>query len=494
MKQLYDHQVVAVDDLRLGIKQGHKKQVLAASTGFGKSIVAMHLIHSALQKNKRCLFLVDRRVLVDQFSTHLQDNGIDHGVLMASHWRWRPGEPIQVASVQTLERMETLPMFDLIVIDEVHALMREYVCQLLTHTQAVVVGLTATPFHPEIPKHFTRISNTTTLKDLVEMGALVPFRVFVSKEIDVSGLKAQGDSWESKKLEERALQVVGDVVGDYVEISNKVFGGPRKTICFSSGVEHGKELARRFQEAGLNFIAISYLDDEDDKKAILEEFAKPDTSIKGLISTDILTRGFDQTDVEHVILAQPLRKAFSKFVQMIGRGARKHPSKDLCAIQCNAGNWLRFQKDWETLFNQGVESLIKESPDEKKRKERTQKEKEASVCPSCKQVWAPKSDVCSFCGHVRQRRSDVAEIAGVMQEIEGPPVEKYDSATKERWFQELLYYARNTGKKDGWAFYKYKDKFGIEPPWKKTPSNNVSQEVANYITSQNIRNAKRRHY
>lgn len=492
MKKLYDHQVVAVEDLRLGIKQGHKKQVLAASTGFGKSIVAMHLVHSAQQKGKRCLFLVDRRVLVDQFSTHLQENGIDHGVLMAKHWRWRPSEPIQVASVQTLERMQGIPMFDLILIDEVHAVMRAYVCELLANTGAIVVGLTATPFQPQIPTFFSRISNTTTMRDLVEMGALVPFRVFVSKEIDVSGLKAQGDSWESKELEKRALQVVGDVVGDYVEISNKVWGGPRKTICFSSGVEHGKELARRFQEAGLNFIAISYLDEDEDKKAILEEFAKPDTPIQGLISTDILTRGFDQTDVEHVILAQPLKKAFSKFVQMIGRGARKHPGKEYAVIQCNSGNWLRFQSDWQIMFNDGVEALMKESPDEKKRKERTDKEKAASVCPSCKQVWAPKADVCSFCGHVRQRKNDVAEIAGVMQEVEGPPVEKHDSATKERWYREMLKHARDTGKKDGWAFYAYKDKFGLEPKWRKIAASTVSQEVSNFITSRNIRNAKRR--
>ena len=174
---------------------------------------------------------------------------------------------------------------------------------MLAKTSAVVVGLTATPFHHRLAQHFSRISNTITMAELVKMGALVPFKVFASREIDVSGLKAQGDSWEKEKLQSRALQVVGDVVSDYATLSAQVFGGPRKTIVFSSGVEHGKELARRFQEAGHNFISISYKDDEDHKKSILEEFARPDTTLQGIISTDILTRGFDQTDVEHVILA-----------------------------------------------------------------------------------------------------------------------------------------------------------------------------------------------
>ena len=493
MKKLYDHQVVAVDDLRDGIRKGHKMQVLAASTGFGKSIVAMHLINSAMEKGKRCLFIVDRRVLVDQFSVHLSENDIDHGVIMAGHWRWRPEKNVQIASVQTLECMDAWPSCDLIIIDECHAVMRQSVCKHLENTTAVVIGLTATPFNPVLGKYFTRVSNTTTMSELVGLGALVPFKVFASKEIDVSGLKASGDSWESEGLQSRALQVVGDVVSDYTILSNKVFGGPRKTIVFSSGVEHGKELARRFQEAGYNFLSISYKDSDEEKKAILDEFAKPDTDIQGVISTDILTRGFDQTDIEHVILAQPLRKAFSKFVQMIGRGARQHEGKEFCLVQCNSGNWLRFQADWERLFNDGVQTLDAYS-DKATRKERTEKEKAASVCPKCKHIWSPRSDVCTFCGHVREVRSDVQEVAGVMQEVAGKPIDKYDGPTKERWFQELLKYARHNGYKDGWAFFAYKDKFGLNPAWKKISAPAISQDVAGWITHRNIKNSRARRY
>ncbi|MEG7982409.1 helicase-related protein, partial [Listeria monocytogenes] len=87
-------------------------------------------------------------------------------------------------------------------------------------------------------------------------------------------------------------------------------------ICFSSGVAHGEELVRRFAEVGLNFVQISYRDSDEYKTEVLQEFAKPDTCIHGVISSDILSRGFDQTDVEHVILARPLRKSFSMHVQM----------------------------------------------------------------------------------------------------------------------------------------------------------------------------------
>ncbi len=74
----------------------------------------------------------------------------------------------------------------------------------------------------------------------------------------------------------------------------------------------------------------------------------------------VLSRGFDQTDVEHVILARPLKKSFSEHVQMAGRGARIHDGKQLCVIQDNSGNWLRFQDDWDELFHRGVATLARQ--------------------------------------------------------------------------------------------------------------------------------------
>ena len=43
--------------------------------------------------------------------------------------------------------------------------------------------------------------------------------------------------------------------------------------------------------------------------------------------------------------------------------------------------------------------------------------------------------------------------------------------------------------KDGWAFYNYKDKFGIEPSWKKV-ANPPSEDVLNFVKYKNIKNAK----
>lgn len=328
---LRPYQVESITDLRASFRQGHTKIVLAAPTGSGKSVMMMEIISGAEKKGSRSLFICERRILVEQFSRHLDSIGVDHGVLMANHWRFRPHAKVQVASAQTLERMETWPAFDLVFIDELHACMRKSVVTMLkSRPYLKVIGATATPFHPAIAEHFTAVTSVISMSDLVGNGSLVPFRVFVAKEIDTSGVPVVAGEWKKDELETRGRQIVGDIVTDYIRISQDVFGGYRKTICFSCGVAHGADLVRRFGEAGINAVQLTYKDDEEYKAQVLQDFAKPDTGIQMLVSADILTRGYDQTDVEHVILARPLKKSFSSHVQMVGRGARPHPGKEFC--------------------------------------------------------------------------------------------------------------------------------------------------------------------
>lgn len=490
---LRPYQGASIEGLRQGFRDGHDHQILSASTGSGKSIIALSMLEAAIAKGSRVMFICDRRVLVDQFSRHLDAHRIDHGCYMSGHWRYRPEAKIQVASIQTLERMDSWPAADLIVVDEIHAVMRTSLKNFLDkHPKIRVIGMTATPFHPDLGRYFTAVTNVITMSELVDQGFLVPFRVFVATEIDTAGVKVVAGEWKQDDLEERGLRVVGNVVADYVRISNDVFGGPRKTICFTAGVAHGAALAESFAEVGLNFVQISYKDDEDYKKQVLEDFAKPDTLINGVISSEILTRGFDQTDVEHIIIAKPLRKAFSMHVQIIGRGARTHEGKEFCVIQDNSGNWLRFQDDWEKLYVEGAKTLDSDL-DTKTRAEKTAAEKEAAKCPGCGKVWHPAHDICPYCGHVRVRRNLVETVAGEMSELGiMHKKEKYSPEYKADFYAQLLGWTVEKGKKPGLAFYRYIDKFGVQPSMAKPAPAPPGPEVLRWIRSRNIAYANRR--
>jgi DNA repair protein RadD len=489
--ELRPYQGDSVESLRCGFRENHYRQVLAAPTGAGKSRIMEFMIRSAMDKGSRIMFICERRILVEQFSAHLDRAGIYHGILMAGHWRFRPGKLVQIASAQTLERMESLPAVDIVFIDELHACLRASIIRMIESRPTMrIVGATATPFHPAIGKYFTKVVSVTSMAKLVDDKFLVPFRVFVAKEIDTTDLKIVAGEWKKDDLEKRGQQIVGDVVADYIRISHEVFGGYRKTICFSCGIAHGAELAQRFNEAGVNAVQISSEDNEEYRDEVLKDFAKPDSAIKVVISVAILSRGFDQSDVDYVILARPLKKSFSEHVQMLGRGARIHPGKSFCVIQDNSGNFLRFKDDWDALYHDGVQELG-QGQDSKPKKEPTKEQKDASKCPKCSVVWAG-GDTCLNCGHVRVKRNEVVAVAGEMVEISASKrkADKHTPEQKVDFYAQLLGYAQNRGYRPGWAFYKYEEKFGVRPSMKTPAPIAPGAALKSWVVSQNIRKAR----
>jgi superfamily II DNA or RNA helicase len=92
-----------------------------APTGSGKTILAMNVIQETLIKGKKCLFICDRKNLINQTSEVADSLGLSaHGIIMAQHWRFNPRMPFQIASVQTLMRRGIPDDFDTIVVDEAH--------------------------------------------------------------------------------------------------------------------------------------------------------------------------------------------------------------------------------------------------------------------------------------------------------------------------------------------------------------------------------------
>jgi len=490
MLKLRDYQQKSLESLRNGFRAGHKTQVLYMPTGGGKTESSISLLVATEQKGKRAAMVMDRRILVDQTSARLDKYGIDHGVLMAGHWRWRPHEKIQICSAQTLEKCEYFPEIDLLIIDECHS-QRKKVSDFVKNTGIRAIGLSASPFTNGLGAVYENVVCDVTTNELVNSGSLVPLKVFVAKEIDMTGAKKVAGEWSQNDATERGIKITGDIVTEWIRKTFEFFDKPEKTIIFCAGVAHGEDLQRKFNQAGYNFISISYRDDDDYKRDVIEEFSKPDSTIIGLIATDILTKGFDVPDVKIGVSARPFSKSFSSHVQQMGGVMRPSEGKQYALWLDHAGNYLRFRDEWEELFFSGVSEL--DDGKEKPKKEPSDKEKEAAKCPKCSALWPAKSDVCSHCGHVRVRANDVLERPGELTQLEGLKQDKkHDSAYRELFYRQLLYYAELHNYKDGWAFWKYKEKFKINPAWRKVKADFVSNDVMNFIRSQNIRHAKRR--
>lgn len=459
MLDLRDYQAAALDALRNGFAAGRKSQVLYAPTGAGKTEMAIALLEATNKKNNKAAMVLDRIILCDQTSQRLDRYQIDHGVMQSGHWRYRPLENIQVCSAQTLEKRGSFPGLSLLVVDECHA-MRKQTVDFIKNNDVRVIGLSATPFTKGIGQVYDGVVSTVTTAQLVDQKLLAPLRVFIAKEVDMTGVKKVAGEWNQAETEKRSMAIVGDVVQEWITKTNEIFGKPVKTIIFCSGVDHGAELSKKFAEHGYNFISVSYRDDDQFKRDVIEDFAKPDTEINGLIATDILTKGFDVPDVLIGVSARPFSKSLSSHIQQMGRVMRGYPGKEFAVWLDHSGNYLRFREDWEDVYQNGVHAL--DDGKEKPRKEKTKKEKEQSKCPKCGALWAG-GDTCAHCGYVRQRKSMVESVAGTLEELTGKVVTSASHTDKQMWWAMCQYKVKYNGWSPGRAAHTYKERFGVWP-------------------------------
>ena len=459
MMELRPYQEAIMEKLRAGFLAGHRAQILYLPTGGGKTEVAISLMDATSKKSKRAAMVLDRIVLCNQTSARLTKWDIDHGVLQAGHWRYRPYERIQVCSAQTIEKRGSFPGLNLLIIDECHA-QRDQTLEFIKNNPDVkVIGLTATPFTKGLGATYTNVVCSATTEQLTNEGFLVPLKVFIAKEIDMTGAKKVAGEWSQGEAGARGMQITGDVVSEWVKKTTEVFGGPRKTIVFCANVAHGADLAQKFAEAGYNFIPISYKDEDSFKAEAVEDFSKPDTTIHGLIACDILTKGFDVPDVMIGVSARPFTKSLSSHIQQMGRVMRPAPGKEFGLWLDHSGNYLRFREEWEQVYQEGVTEL--QDDKEKPKKEKSKKEKELAKCPACGLLWPGNSDTCPSCGHTRARRSDVVAVPGELQELGGGAMVSRE--LKQQWFSELLGIAKDRGYADGWTAHKFREKFGVWP-------------------------------
>lgn len=476
--------------LREGFKAGHKNQLIMAPTGAGKTYLGLRICNEAMQKGKRAVFLCDRTTLINQTSEAADGYGLhEHGIIQANHWRRRPDKLLQIASAQTVAKRNFWPQLDVLVVDEAHTQLKVWT-EFAQNTNAAVIGLSATPFSRGLGKIFTNLINATTMHELTKSGVLVPMRVFSCHKPDMEGAATAGGEWTDKAAEERGMAIVGDVVSDWIK-----FGENRKTIVFGATIKHCQELAQSFINQGIMAAVFTSETTAKERQILLDEYRKPDSALKILISVEALAKGFDVPDVGCVCDARPLRKSLSTAIQMWGRGLRSSPStgKEDCILLDFSGNIIRFAEDFTEVFFNGLDVLDDgEKLDKTIRKD---EEKEMRGCPKC--GYTPFAKRCMACGYEKVSRETSKALPGEMQEIvigEGKNKKVLANNAQHLWNQ-LCSYARHYSQpqsQQGRAYHLFKKITGQDPMWKfsDAPMVEVSRNVHNKIQQLNIAHKK----
>jgi DNA repair protein RadD len=486
---LRDYQGDAVERTRDLIRQGYRRILICAPTGAGKTRIGAYLVHACSAKGQRSRFIVDRISLIEQTSRTYYDHGIEHGVIQGGHWNFHPERLAQVCSVQTLQRRKPVES-RLTIVDEAHSL-NKFTQAMLANETGIFIGLSATPFTRGLGKHYDAIVNVTTTNKLIEDGWLVPYRVFACHEADMSGVKVVAGEWEEAGAEKAALEVVGDVVAEYLK-----HGEGRKFICSAVNTDHCTALYNQFLAAGINVETYTYRDNDDDRADTLKEFTKNDSTIRGLITVSAASKGFDCPSVSCIIMARPLRSSLAEHIQLLGRGLRICPEtgKTDCLVLDHTGNVMRFWTQMQEFFDNGWSTL-----DDGKKKEKPkpdQREEAQPVkCPSCGHVHKFRPS-CPSCGHVYPKKSQAIEHkAGTLKELIAAKDRK--SLSADLWPQIAAYARSRKADPDAakrMALSIYKTMTGGWPlrDFDATPDAPISAEVASRIRAQNIRFAKGR--
>ncbi|GAA4349932.1 DEAD/DEAH box helicase [Hymenobacter saemangeumensis] len=465
LPQLRNYQLAVIEGVREQMKQGHRRILVVVPTGGGKTTIGGSIIHSSVSKGHRVLWLAHRKELVEQAHERISDRhkgfGIPAGVMMAGHPPRRK-HAVQVASIATLIRRD-LPTAKVVLVDEAHhSVSPSFLNMLDKYPDAVVIGLTATPYRLDgrgLGDVYTAIVAPVSIGDLQAQGYLTPVRYFGTRkdlEPKLDTVKTVGGDYKNDELyklfDKRALY--DGVVANYVKFANA-----SRAIVFNINVEHSLKVMEAFRAAG---IAAYHVDGETpraERESILAAFKRGEFEV--LCNVNILTEGFDLPAIETVILNRAT-KSKSLYLQMVGRGLRPAPGKSACTVIDQGGNVRHFGP-----VEHPEEHSLEATPKRKSGSGATSAPP-MKTCPQCERLDLLFVQQCPECGHVyssgemKLEQEEFLELTDFLpKNVVVPGAKKpVPDHLKKSWLdmskEELKEYATIQGYKPGWVYCQLK--------------------------------------
>jgi len=323
--KLRPYQERLVQDVFRHWSSGQKRVLMQSGTGTGKTVVFNHIVSLAEKKGKRVLIIADRRELIMQAWQRLWDaHGIHAGIVMSGQ---PPAYqlPVQIASIQTLNRRSFPPDIDLVIIDECRgSVSPSYAPIFEYYRDAHFLGVDATPIRTSgfgFDHLYNELVIGASIKDMEDIGALVPAKLKVNpiNQSALDKLDKLGGDYNEKQLAKLMSddRITADLVASKLKWANGL-----KTIVFAVNIEHSKAIIEQYRKSG---IVAMHVDGEmslEDRAKIFKDFKNGRTEV--LCNVGIATYGFDEPTIMAVQLARPT-KSLALYLQMIGRGARPCP-------------------------------------------------------------------------------------------------------------------------------------------------------------------------
>ena len=340
-RELRDYQDEAVAGFIAALRETGRGQVVLA-TGLGKTVVMAEALAQMFRDEAiphgRALVLAGSRELVDQLhrafwdqipkwiATHRLIGGEE-----PAHW-----DGITFATVQSVaSRIEELPDFGAVLIDEAHHVGSETFRRVTSHLSgAMVGGVTATPWRGD-RYDIDHLLGPPVIKigiaDGLRRGFLceADYRL-LADNIDWEFVRSRSrHSYSISQLNRLLLLPTRDE--EAAKTIREAFDADarRAAIAFCPSVAHAKSFAGTLRLFGFRAESITGDMDARERDQTMASFRKGSLDI--VTTRDLFNEGVDVPDVDMIVF---MRVTHSRriFVQQLGRGLRVAPSKDKVVV------------------------------------------------------------------------------------------------------------------------------------------------------------------
>jgi superfamily II DNA or RNA helicase len=308
----------------------HDTGVLAADTGFGKTVTAAALIS---RNETNTLIIVHRTQLVEQWKERLSTflNIPLKEIGQIGGGKNKPSYNIDISTIQSLNHngliKPELHHYGQIIVDECHHISAVSFEKVLKAVQAKkVYGLTATPvrkdgLHPIIFMQCGPIRYKTNKK---QQANIRPFKqTLVKRET-------------SMKTDETDIQAIYSLLSTNKERNDMIFNDvlqaldeKRSPILLTERLDHVDELYELFKGFAKNIIILTGAMKKKERQQKLEELIKlPDSEERLLIATGkYVGEGFDDSRLDTLFLTMPISWK-GTLQQYVGRLHRDYSDKE----------------------------------------------------------------------------------------------------------------------------------------------------------------------
>lgn len=324
------------------------RALLISATGTGKTYASAFAMREL--GFKKVLFLVHREQILKQARNSYKKvlpSTVSTGLLSGNHKDYHAD--YLFSTVQTMSRDEILNKFDInrfdcIVIDETHKAGAPTYQKIMEYFKPrLFLGMTASPERTDgfdIYKLFDHnIAYEIRLNQALEEDLLCPFHYFGISDLSIDGELIDDNTAFNKLTSKSRVDHILEQANYYGHSGNRVKG-----LIFCSRNEEAKQLSVEFNSRGLNTVALSGENSEEEREAAVARLEMDNFEENGhkaldyIFTVDIFNEGVDIPEVNQVIMLRPTQSAII-FVQQLGRGLRKADNKEYVVVLDFIGNY-----------------------------------------------------------------------------------------------------------------------------------------------------------